>query len=414
VRSDAAASPSRQPALDWFNFFVANVQTGFGPFIAVYLTSEAWTQRDIGQVLSIGTFAAMLSQLPGGALVDALNNKRIAALAAALAIAASALIFAMAPGPLPVVIAEVLHGFASCMLSPAIAAISLQLVGRAALGERLGRNAQFSAIGSGVAAALLGACGTYVSERAVFYLTAALMLPGLACLLAIPVAKWQAKKVPAVPAGAVGAARASPRSDIWSLFLDRRLWIFGICVILFHLSSAALLPLAGAEVTKRIGNGANLVVAACIILPQIVVALVSSFVGRMADRVGRRVVLILGFLALPIRAVLLAVVQDPVQLVVVQGLDGISAATFGVMLPLIAADLTRGTNRFNLCMGALGLTIGVGATLSTALAGSLAEDYSERIAFLGLGGVGMAAVLLVVLAMPETRPAGDPENFRTG
>src|ERR1700692_1383042 len=150
VRSDAVASPSRQPALDWLNFFVANVQTGFGPFIAVYLTSEAWTQRDIGQVLSIGTFAAMLSQLPGGALVDALHNKRLAALAAALAIGASALIFAIAPRPLPVVVAEVLHGFASCMLMPAIAAISLQLVGRAGLGERLGRNARFSAIGSGV------------------------------------------------------------------------------------------------------------------------------------------------------------------------------------------------------------------------------------------------------------------------
>src|ERR1700719_1535795 len=92
-------------ALDWLNFFVANVQTGFGPFIAVYLTAEAWTQRDIGQVLSIGTFAAMLSQLPGGALVDALRNKRLAAFAAGLAIAASALIFALTPERLPVVVA---------------------------------------------------------------------------------------------------------------------------------------------------------------------------------------------------------------------------------------------------------------------------------------------------------------------
>jgi MFS family permease len=414
VRSDAIASPSRQPALDWLNFFVANVQTGFGPFIAVYLTSEAWTQRDIGQVLSIGTFAAMLSQLPGGALVDALHNKRLAALAAALAIAASALIFAMAPRPLPVVIAEVLHGFASCMLMPAIAAISLQLVGRSGLGERLGRNARFSAIGSGVAAALLGACGTYVSERAVFYLTAALMLPGLACLLAIPVPEQQAKEVALpLPASAVGAAPASPRSEIRSLILDRRLWVFGLCVALFHLSNAALLPLAGAEVTKSIGNGANLVVAACIILPQIVVALLSPFVGRMADRVGRRIVLILGFLALPIRAVLLAVVQDPVQLVAVQALDGISGAAFGIMLPLIAADLTRGTSHFNLCMGALGLAVGAGATLSTALAGSVADQYSEAIAFLALAGAGMAAVLLVVLAMPETRPVDVLENELT-
>jgi MFS family permease len=240
------------------------------------------------------------------------------------------------------------------------------------------------------------------------------MLPGLACLLAVPVPQQQARDVPpSLPASAVGAAPASPRSDIWLLVLDRRLWVFGLCVALFHLCNAALLPLAGAEVTKSIGNGANLVVAACIILPQIVVALLSPFVGRMADRVGRRIILILGFLALPIRAVLLAVVHDPVQLVAVQGLDGISAAAFGVMLPLIAADLTRRTHHFNLCMGVLGLAVGAGATLSTALAGSLAEQYGDGIAFLALAGAGMAAVLLVALAMPETRPADDLENFTT-
>ncbi len=383
--------------LDWLNFFVANVQTGFGPFIAVYLTAEAWTQRDIGQVLSIGTLAAMLSQLPGGAAVDALRSKRLAAMAAGIAIAASALIFALAPLRLPVVVAELLHGFASCMLGPAIAAISLQMVGRAGLGERLGRNARYAAIGSGVAAAAMGACGTYVSEQSVFYLTALLMLPALFALRSLG------------PMPDEAAARPEPRpgqawAEIRALLLDRRLLAFAACVVLFHLSNAALLPLAAAEVTKRIGSYASLVVAACIVLPQGVVALLSPLVGQMADRVGHRPVLVVGFLALPLRAGLLAVVHDPFALVAVQTLDGVSAAAFGVMLPLIAADLTRGTNRFNLCMGALGLAVGLGATLSTALAGDLAQQYGVGTAFLALAGAGAAAVLVVAVAMPETRP----------
>ena len=127
----------------------------------------------------------MVSQVPAGALVDALHNKRKAALAALLAIMGSALIFAFFPARLPVAIAEVLHGFASCVLTPAIAAISLALVGRAALGERLGRNARFASIGNGLAAAVMGACGSYVSERAVFLLTAGLAIPGLFALRAI-------------------------------------------------------------------------------------------------------------------------------------------------------------------------------------------------------------------------------------
>jgi MFS family permease len=400
----AAQTRSSQFGLDWLNFFVANVQTGFGPFIAVYLTSEAWTQLDIGQVLSIGTFAAMLSQLPGGALVDALRNKRLAALAAAIAIAASALIFALNPHRFPATVAEVLHGFASCMLSPAIAAISLQVVGRSGLGERLGRNARYSAIGSGVAAILLGACGSYVSEQSVFYLTAALMLPGIWMLRYIHVGQRTHGVGPA--SGEESAAESSStRSELLALFLNRRLISFAACVFLFHLSNAALLPFAASEVTKSIGSGASLVVAACIVVPQIVVAGLSPLVGRLADHVGHRLVLIVGFSALPMRAGLLAVVHHPTGLVIVQTLDGVSAAAFGVMLPLIAADITRGTNRFNLCMGVLGLAVGAGATLSTTLAGSLSGQFGDATAFLALAAAGMAAIAVVALGMPSRHHA---------
>ena len=394
-----------QRGLDWLNFFVANVQTGFGPFISVYLTAEAWTQRDIGYALSIGTIASMVSQLPGGALVDALRNKRLAALAACTALAFSALMFALWPTRLSVILAEILHGFASCMLTPAIAAISLQLVGRGALGQRLGRNARYAAIGSGVAAGLLGACGTYISEESVFYVTAALMIPGM---LALRMIQPPARPVPPLPPDAkLDAAPELIRTDglreVWRLFTDRRLLLFAACVVLFHLSNAAMLPLAAAEVTKAVGSGANQIIAACIIVPQVLLALCSPWVGRAADRWGRRPVLVFGFLALPVRGALLAVVSDPVLLVAVQALDAISAASFGIMMPLIAADLTRGTNRFNLCMGALGLAVGAGATFSTGLAGVVADAYGISAALFCLAGVGLMSVVLVQVAMPETR-----------
>jgi len=386
------ASSRSLRGLDWLNFFVANAQTGFGPFIAVYLTTEAWTQVEIGEALSLGTAAAMLSQIPGGAVVDRLRDKRVAAGAAGVAVAVSAILFAAVPTKFGVMLAEVTHSFASCMLGPALAAISLTLVGRAGLGERLGRNACFASLGNGIAAATLGACGAYVSSRAVFWLTAALMLPGLLALRVI-------RRAEMLPRHA--SARVSPSlfRDVLALLTSRRVLAFAACVALFHLSNAALLPLVGSELTRAVGGTANLLIAACIVLPQAVVALISPWVGRAADRTGSRLVLTLGFAALPIRALLLAaVIDDPVLLVAVQALDGLSAAVFGVMLPLVAADLTWGTERFNLCMGVLGLAVAGGATLSTLIAGLIADQLGEKAAFLALAGCGAMAVVGVLTA----------------
>jgi MFS family permease len=391
-------------ALDWLNFFVANVQTGFGPFIASYLATHKWTQGEIGLALSIGTISAMVSQVPGGAAVDALRNKKAAAAWAIIAIILSAVLLAASPTVLPVMAAEVFHGFASCMLVPAMAAISFALVGRQDLGDRLGRNARWASIGSAVAAGLMGLFGEYFSARAVFWLTAALAAPALIALSMItmpehhsPPAHEPAKKEP---------DDADGKESIFDLLRDRRLLIFAACVVLFHLSNAAMLNLAAGEVTAGMGDNVQLVIAACIIVPQAIVAMLSPWVGRTAERWGRRPILLLGFSALPLRAILFAGVSSPYLLVPVQMLDGLSAAVFGVMLPLIAADVAGGKGRYNLTIGLFGLAAGIGATLSTAVAGFIADRFGSAISFFGLAAAGALAVLLVWAAMPETRDAG--------
>jgi len=386
--------------LDALNALVASSQTGFGAFIAVYLTAQAWTQADIGKALSLGTIVAMLSQLPAGALVDAMRSKRLAIAVGGIAVALSALLFAASSAWIAVLWAEVLHGFASCMIGPAIAAVSLELVGRTGLGVRLGRNARFASIGSAVAAVILGAIGTYVSGAGVFWATAALMALGLLALRALPPPR------PASPTVHVAAETRGLPGAIWAL-LDRRLLIFAACVGLFHLSNAAMLPLVANEVTRNTGASANLVIAACVVAPQAIVAGLSPLVGRTAESWGRRPVLLLGFAALPVRGALLTFGTNPAFVVLVQALDGVSAAVFGVLLPLVAADLTRGTRRFNLCMGLLGLAVGAGATLSTTVAGVVADRFGNGPALLVLAAVGMVAVL-GLFALPETResPSG--------
>jgi len=393
--------------LDWLNFFLANVQTGFGPFIASYLTSHKWTQGEIGIALSVGTATAMLSQVPAGALIDALRNKKGAAALAIVAIAACALLLAASPTTVPVLAAEVFHGFASCMLTPAIAAISFALVGRHALGDRLGRNARFASIGSAVAAALMGAFGEYSSARAVFWLTAALTVPALIALSMIEHTGRAAARGAGSAAPAAQPATSPARASLSELLRDRRVLVFAACIALFHLSNAAMLNLAAGEVTTHMSDNVQLVIAACIIVPQMVVAALSPWVGRSAERWGRRPLLLFGFAALPVRALLFAGVSSPYLLVPVQLFDGISAAVFGVMLPLIAADVAGDKGHYNLCIGLFGLTAGIGATLSTLLAGFVADHFGNTVSFFGLAAAGALAVLLVWMALPETRDAAD-------
>src|SRR5262249_18363641 len=177
-----AAAASSRHALDWFVFFLADVQTGFGPFVAVYLTAHAWSQVDIGLVLTVGGLVALAGQMPGGALIDAVPSPRWAAALAVVAIGISALALALWPVFVVVMASRLLHAAASCLLGPAIAAISLRLVGHAALGERIGRNARFASIGAALSAVAMGASGHLVSNQSVFLVTAALVAPTLMAL----------------------------------------------------------------------------------------------------------------------------------------------------------------------------------------------------------------------------------------
>jgi MFS family permease len=394
MRRDGVLAAPDSRALDLLNFFIADIQTGFGPFVAVYLTTQKWTQVEIGFALALGTVTALVSQIPAGALVDAARSKRTMVRGGLIGIVIAALMLALWPSKLPVALALVLQGVAGCILTPAIAAISLQLVGHAALGDRLGRNARFASIGNGIAAAVMGASGTYLSSRSVFWLTAILCVPALAALAAI---------------GEAPSVRPDTTLLDWrglrTLLTDRRLLIFAACVMLFHLSNAAMLPLAGAAVTMRAGDFANLIIAACIMLPQGVVALCSPWIGRTADREGRRPILLLGWTALPVRGVLLAVLPGPYLVVAGQSISGISAAVFGVMLPLLAADITRDTAHFTLCMGTLGLAMCVGAALSTSMAGWIADAVGLSAAFYALAAAGLLGTMLLWLLMPETRKA---------
>ena len=396
------ASRKSERGLDWFTFFVADIQTGFGPFLAVYLTTQKWNQADIGLILAVGSIAGLVSQLPGGWLVDLVRSKRLAAQVAVAGIGASALLMAVSPSFLSIMLAKLVHVGSSSVLGPAIASITLGLVGHAAVGPRLGRNARFASIGNGLAAALMGACGYLISPQAVFYVTAALALPTLLALRQI-----RESEIDPIQADAGISPRIAehPSAGIWALLRNRSLITLAACVFLFHAANAAMLPLVGTEMTLQSGQWASALIAACIVVPQLIVAIIAPGIGQLAVVKGRRPVLLLGFAALPARAAILAFNSDPAIIVAAQMLDGLCAAVLGVLVPLSLADISRGTGRFNLAQGIVATATGIGAAVSTTLTGYLAHRFGSPIAFLGLASTAVLAFVTVLLAMPETGPA---------
>jgi MFS family permease len=398
--NDTATFRAGRNAVHALNFFVAAMQTGFGPFISVWLVSQGWSLTDVGIALSVGTVAGLVGQLPGGGLVDRMHHKRPITAIAIAVVAVSAMMIAVTPSIPAVWLAQVLHALGSAVITPAIAALTLALCGPDSFSERLGGNARYAALGGALAAGAFGLASTRLGEQSIFVITAALALPATASLFSI-------RQGPSPPTPAEHMALAHPRdrdTAPWTIFRDPTMHIFALCVILFHLSNAALLPLALGELSQR-GEASGYIVPAAIIVPQLITMIASPWAGAKAQTLGRRKVLLVGFIALPVRAVLFAFSPGPEAVDVIEILDGVSATVLGLMLPLIAADLTQKTGHLNLAIGSFGLAVGLGATFSTMVAGWVADRMGAEMAFLGLALVGGIATVLLALAMPETRPA---------
>jgi len=400
------SSPSLN-GLDGINFFLAGMLAGFGPFVAVLLADEKWTQQNIGYVLSVSGIAGLLSQLPGGELLDSSRSKRFLLALGAVVVAVNALVMALWP-ILPVVFAAlVLQGLTGGVLGPAVAAISLGLVGHAALAERLGRNQRFASTGALIATGLMGAISYFLSYRAIFFVSAALVLPLLLAIARVRPADIHFGRSCGQPDHHTSAP--PPRAERLSLSKNFNLLIFAGCLFLFQFANASMLPLVGERLAYRNGTGASFVISALIILPQIVVAISAPSVGQLAQSWGRRPLLLIGFGALAVRALLFAVTVDPPLLICIQLLDGVSGSVLGVLTALIIADLTNGTGRFNLAQGFVGMLAGVGAVLSTTFFGLIVGNFGSAIGFLSIAAAALITVFLAWLLMPET---GLPETKR--
>jgi MFS family permease len=385
--------------LDWMNFFTSDVEVGFGAFVSFYLAGLGWSQENVGFAMTVGRLTGALVLIPGGALTDASRWKRGLAAAGLLMVASAAMIFALKPDWAFVIGAEFLHGASAGFIGPAIAAISLGIVGRRCMSARTGRNKRLSGAGNALTALSMGTLGSYLGASMIFLIAAALCVPALIALSFI-----RSEEIDYARArNAEGEAGSSARG-VLDLVKNRQLLWFTACLALFQLADASMLPLA----TEHVGSGQSgqgtLLTSSLIVAPQVVVAILAPWSGYLSELWGRKPLLLAGFCVETVRAGLLSVVNEPILWIPVQLLDGVSGAILTVLTVVVVMDLTTGTGRFNLARGFVGLVSTGAAAVSLTVFGFIAQEIGNWAGFASMAAVSAAGSLILWIALRETKP----------
>lgn len=390
-------------ALDLLNFSLADVRDGLGPYLSIYLLlTHHWDQASIGFVMGVGGIAAIVAQTPVGALVDRTMAKRALVIAGALAVTAGALAMPLFPGFYSISILQAVTGIAGSVFAPALAAITLGMVGPRFFARRIGRNESFNHAGNASAAAVTGGLAYFFGPVVVFWVLAAMAALSVVATLRIPATAIDhdlARGMDHTP----GEPHAQP-SRFAVLLHNRRLMIFAAAMVIFHFANAAMLPLVGQLLALQNKDRGTALMAACIVAAQVVMVPVAYLAGAKADSWGRKPIFLAGFAVLTARGLLYPLSDNAAWLVGVQLLDGVGAGIFGALFPLVVQDVTHGTGRFNVSLGAVTTAVGVGAALSNFAAGWIALTAGYHAAFLTLGVLAGAGFFLYLFAMPETSP----------
>ncbi len=394
--------------LDALNFFLADVRDGLGPYLAIYLLAvrgpaHGWNEATVGMVLTIAGIVGLVSQTPAGGLIDRSRNKPAIVIVAALLVTLTSVSLPFVHGFGMVTATQSLAAVAGVVFAPAISAITLGLFGPKLFSKRVGRNEAFNHAGNAVSAALAGALAWKFGPVVVFWLMGALTVASVAAALRIrngDIDNAVARGLDCEP------DENCDQPGGWRVLVENRpLLLFAAIAFLFHLANAAMLTSVSQLLAKTVGkDSATSLTAACIVAAQLVMVPVAVIVGRNVDSWGRKPLFLVAFGVLAARGALYTLSNDAWWLVGVQALDGVGAGVFGALFPVVIADLTKGSGRFNVAQGAVATAQGLGAALSATLAGTIIVGAGYAVSFLTLAAIAAVGLALYAMAMPETKP----------
>jgi len=409
-RGDGPASKVPTRTLDALNFFLADVRDGLGPYLAIYLIAvrgpaQGWNEATVGAILTIAGIVGLISQTPAGSLIDRGKNKPRIVMIAALLVTLSSISLPIVSGFTAVAVTQSIAAVAGAVSAPAISAITLGLVGPKLFAKRVGRNEAFNHAGNAVSAALAGVLAWKFGPVVVFWLMAGLTVASIVTASRLKNDDIDNAVARGLDCEPEDGDEACEEPSGWKTLLENKpLMIFAVTAFLFHLANAAMLTSVSQLLARTVGKDqATSLTAACIVAAQLVMVPVAIVVGRNTDRWGTKPLFLVAFAFLAARGALYTVSDNPWWLVGVQAMDGVGAGIFGALFPVVIADLTKGTGRFNVSQGAVASAQGLGAALSATLAGGIIVWAGYAASFLTLATIAALGLGLYVLAMPETK-----------
>jgi MFS family permease len=381
-------------ALEGLNFFMADVQAGIGPFLGVFLQAQGWHPAAIGTVMTLGGIAGMFATSPAGALVDATRHKRGIIVIAGVMTTLASLALWVSHSFWMVATSQIFTAVTGAALGPAVAGMTLGIVREQGFDRQFGRNQVANHAGNVVGAALSGWLGWRYGFGAVFVLAGVFGVMTVVSTLLIP-----RDSIDHDSARGLGASTTAEHeaSGFRVLLTCRPLLLLSASLAMFHLGNAAMLPLYGLAVVAVHQGNPSAFTAQTIVVAQLVMVVAALLANRLIQRVGYWAVILITFLALPVRGLVAAMFIAAWGVWPVQALDGIGAGLQSVAVPALVVRLLQGTGRVNVGQGVVMTVQGIGAALSPALGGVLAQHFGYATAFLVLGAVSTGSLALWLL-----------------
>ena len=384
----AKASATRLWPLLAVNFFMADMQSGIGPFIGVFLLERGWASGMIGTAMTIGNVAGMLIQTPIGGMIDTSTRKRLWVIIPGLAVVAASSIILLSQNFWAVTASQIATSLAGAAIVPAVTGITLGIVRQRGFNRQNGLNQAFNHAGNMIGAAASGYLGWQFGYFSVFLLAAFFGAITIVCVLMIPASSIDNH-------AARGGKEDDPKSQhsgLSVLFKHKPLLVLALSLAAFHLGNAAIVPLYGmAAVAGKQANGPSFV-ATTIVVAQGTMIIASVIGMRAAEGRSYWPILLVSFLVLPLRGIVAYFLSGWWGVVPIEVLDGVGTGLQSVAVPGMVARSLSGTGRVNLAQGAVITIQGAGAAVSPALGGWIAEWIGFSPTFLMLGGLGLVAV----------------------
>jgi MFS family permease len=377
------------------------MQAGIGPFLGVFLLAHGWQSGLIGSVMTTGGVAGMVMTGPAGALIDATSHKRsYVVIPGVCSVLASAVILLSQQFWL-VAASQVATAIAGAAIGPAVNGITLGIVRQAGFNSQVGHNQAFNHAGNVVGAGLSGLLGWIFGLPAVFWLAAVFGILSIVSVLTIP-----ADAIDNRAARGMKEGETNDKTSGYRVLVEcKPLLVLAAALAMFHLGNGAMLPLYGlAVVAKQQGDPASFV-AITIVVAQSVMIVASLIAMRMAEKEGLWLVMLISFLALPVRGLTAAFFISHWGVYPVQILDGIGAGLQSVAVPGLVARILNGTGRVNVGQGAVMTVQGLGASLSPAIGGWIAQEIGYSAMFVILGSFALGSVALWIGFASDVKPA---------